>query len=338
MSQPSRIARYAVPLLLLLSVSGVATAQKHEKKVKNEKGSASAPVIWHDPGEPAALNLRYGLGGAERAPDRNGKYTFVKEDMEGTSPKFDIEDEHGTRWKVKLGAEPQAETSASRLLWAAGYFVDEDYYLDQIRVTGLSHLQRGSKFVSEDGVVHGARLERRTKEVKKRGEWDWFNNPFVGTKELNGLRVMVCLVNDWDLKTVNNSIYEADGEERYAVTDLGATFGSTGSSVSRSKSSPQDFARSKFVEKVTSDHVDLVMHSRPILITVFNVPNYMQRSHMEKVGKHIPRADAKWIGERLARFSQEQIRDTFRAGGYRPDEIEEYTKTLLDRIAELNGL
>ena len=45
-------------------------------------------------------------------------------------------DEQGVLWKVKLGQEPQSETAATRLLWAAGYFVDEDYYMAEFRVMG----------------------------------------------------------------------------------------------------------------------------------------------------------------------------------------------------------
>ena len=33
----------------------------------------------------------------------------------------------------------------------------------------------------------------------------------------------------WDLKQVNNSVYSVDGERRYVVSDVGATFGKTGS-------------------------------------------------------------------------------------------------------------
>ena len=95
------------------------------------------------------------------APDRTATFTFVKEDMQATSPKFDVEDEHGVQWKVKLGEEPQSETAATRFLWAAGYFVDEDYYLASSS-EGLPKLHRGEVRLSGR---HGprARLERKRK-------------------------------------------------------------------------------------------------------------------------------------------------------------------------------
>jgi hypothetical protein len=59
---------------------------------------------------------------------------------------------------------------------------------------------------------------------------------------------------------------------------------------------------------------------------------------MEQVTKHIPRADAKWLGRRLSRLSGEQVRDAFRAGGYTKEEVELYTRSMRKRIAELSAL
>jgi hypothetical protein len=335
-----RFRRISKPILILffLGISIPAGAQKHEKQ-KAKKNAADLPaVIWRDPGDISALNLVYGAGGSEHAPNPNGTYTFDKEDMNGTSPKFDVKDGQGVKWRVKLGQEPQAETAATRLLWAAGYFVDEDYYLAEVKVQGLPKLRRGQNFVSEGGVVHRVRLERKDKEIKKIGNWDWFKNPFTGTKELNALRVMMSLLNNWDLKDINNSVYVVDGERRYVVSDVGATFGKTGSSISRSKSDLKGYEESKFVEKETPAEVDFAMHSRPFLLTAVDVPNYHKRTEMENVTKHIPREDAKWLGHLLGQLSDEQIRDCFRAAGYTPDEVEGYSKEVQARIAALNAL
>jgi hypothetical protein len=325
-------------MLMLLTLSASLTAQKKAKD--KEKGNAAnlPELIWRDPGDMASLNLLYGAGGKEHAPDPGGKFTFVQEDMEGTSPKFDIEDDQGVRWRVKLGQEPQSETAATRFLWAAGYFVDEDYYLAEFKVTGMPKLHRGASLVSEDGTVRGARLERKLKEVKKLDNWDWFDNPFLDKRELNGLRVMMSLLNNWDLKKVNNSIYEVGGERRYLVNDVGATFGNTGSPTARSKSAPKSYADSKFIEKTDPDFVDFVLHSRPFFLAAINVPNYRERTRMEKVAKHIPRADAKWLGQRLSQLSEEQVRDCFRAAGYTPEEVTVYTQAMRKRIAELAAL
>ena len=59
---------------------------------------------------------------------------------------------------------------------------------------------------------------------------------------------------------------------------------------------------------------------------------------MEQITKHIPRADALWLGRRLAMLSEDQIRDGFRAAGYAPGQIEVYTQAIRKRIAGLNAL
>jgi hypothetical protein len=312
--------------------------KKEEKRNKGEALPRLRAVIWHPTIDVNQLNLFYGAGGKEDAPTPDAKYKFKKEDMSGTSPKFDVEDDKGIKWRVKLGQEPRAETAATRLLFAAGYFVDEDYYVDELHVEGMPPLKRGQSFVTGEGVVHGARLERRMKEIKKLGTWDWFKNPFVGTKEFNGLRVMMSLVNNWDLKTVNNSIYEVNDEAEYAVTDVGATFGKTGDPLHRSKSVLKDYEDSKFIGKATPDFVDFVMHSRPPLFAAINIPNYEKRTQMQDVTKHIPRAAAKWLGERLSQLTEEQIRDCFRAAGYTQEEVEGYATVIQNRIAALNAL
>jgi hypothetical protein len=325
-------------LATLETVSVAAGAQKKSPSAREAEAATRPARIWRDPGDMASLNLIYGAGGKTHAPDPGGALTFVKEDLLETSPKFEATDAQGVTWKVKMGEESQAETAATRFLWAAGYFVDEDYYVADLAVTGLKPLHRGQKFVSSAGIVHGARLERKLPGVTKLENWDWFNNPFVGQRELNGLRVMMSLLNNWDLKKVNNSVYEVDGEREFVVTDVGATFGNTGNPMTRSKSVPREYEDSKFIARDRPDFIDFVMHSRPFFWQAVDVPNYRVRTRMEKVTKHIPRADARWLGERLSMLTDEQIRDGFRAAGYDAGALEMLTRTIRQRIAALEAL
>lgn len=332
------VAPLSMLCLSLVACATSTTAHKPETKHVTAQGPNLRTVIWRDPGRTASLNLIYGAGGKAHAPDPKGVFTFLTEDTSATSPKFEVADRHGIQWKVKLGQEPQSETAAARLLWAAGYFVDEDYYLPELTVIGMPKLERGSEFVSAGGRVRGARLERKLRDVKKLGTWDWFDNPFTDTRELNGLRVMMALLNNWDLKEVNNSIYETGGEHRYVITDLGATFGNTGNRFTRSKSEPQEYADSRFVDRTTVDLIDFVLHSRPLFVEAVNLNNFRERSRMEEVAEKIPRADARWLGRRLSLLSDAQIRDSFRAAGYAPDAIEVCAQTVRKRIDELNAM
>jgi hypothetical protein len=56
------------------------------------------------------------------------------------------------------------------------------------------------------------------------------------------------------------------------------------------------------------------------------------------IGKQVPRADARWMGDLLARLSPEQIRDAFRAAGYSPEETEGFAQVVERRIKELTAL
>ena len=313
-------------IILALSLAVPAFAQQ----------GGTTSELWRDRGDISALDLLNGPGGKDREPGNNLK--FIKETKGGTSPKFEVEDENGARWKVKLGHEARPETAATRLVWAAGYHTDEDYYRPQIQVQGMQTLSRGHEYVSDDGIVREARLERQD-GGKKLKNWSWYDNPYVGTPEFNGLRVMMALINNWDLKATNNDVYgESGAEGRYVTSDLGASLGRTGSSFDRSRGVMRDYAGTTFIKKVTPEYVDFVMHSRPFFLTVFYFSNYRSRTRMESVAKHIPIADARRLGNRLGQFSPEQIRDCFRAAGFSPAEVEGYARVVMQRIEALQKL
>ena len=336
--QRTRIGLNILVILLLLTFSATLAANKPTKKSVSGHVSNLPAVIWGNADGVGSRNLLYGAGGQAHAPDANGRYTFVKEDKAGHSPKFEVKDAQGVIWKVQMGEEAHSEVAATRLLWAAGYFVDEDYYLPKLKVRGLPKLHRGNEFVSAGGMVRSVRMERKLKDVKKLKNWSWFGNPFVGKRELNGLRVMMALLNNWDLQAYNNSVYAVGGERRYLVNDVGATFGKTGNNFVRSKSVLKDYANSKFIDKASPESVSFVMESRPFAASVINFPNYKTRTRMEAITEHIPRADAKWLGQILGQLSEEQILDCFRAAGYTPGEVQGYTTVVQKRIAQLSAL
>jgi hypothetical protein len=206
-------------------------------------------------------------------------------------------------------------------------------------------LHRGQKLVGPDGSVHNVRLKRHVKGEEKLGNWRWRLDPFTNTRELNGLRVAMALINNWDLKDENNKILEykkhGEGAEQiYEVGDLGASFGTNGRKRSRavSKGNLQSYSRSQFITKVTPEFVDFKTPSRPSFVLIVNPREYISRIHLEWIGKNIPRGDARWLGELLARLSPEQIRAAFRAASYSPEEIEGFSKIVEGRIAELNQL
>jgi hypothetical protein len=310
--------------------SGLAS-KKREPEAAVETG-----VLWQDPGDIASRDLYYGSGGRREAP-AEGKFTFFKEDLKGSNPKFDVRDAHGVKWKVKLGNEARPETVASRIVWAAGYFVTEDYFVPELHVEGMPRLHRGENLVRPGGIVYNARLKR---EEKKIGIWRWRADPFTGTREWNGLRVLMAVINNWDLKDGNNAIYRDGLRLVYLVSDLGASFGTDGRALplNKDKGDLTSFRRSRFIVKTNSESISFAAPARPQWILFCSPKAYIMRVRLEWIGRDIPRDDARWMGRILSRLSRRQIGDAFRAAGYSPEDTAAFSQVLHSRIAALTGL
>jgi len=334
----------AAVILLVLPAESFAKHGSNRRETNNEVTGNARAFLWQEPVDIASRDLYNGPGGKEDAPHTT--YTFLKEDLNGTNPKFDVRDENGVKWKVKLGVEARPEVVASRLVWAVGYYANEDYFVPELRVEDMPPLKRGQNLVGPDGTVRNVRLKRQVEGEKKLGDCKWRENPFSQQRELNGLRVMMTLINNWDLKDVNNSVYEEKQkdvgapESHYAVSDLGAGFGTTGRSWthSLSKGNLKSYQQSKFIHKVTPEYVDFYVPTRPALIYLATPKEFVSRMEMRWIGKHIPISDARWIGGLLAQLSPEQIRDAFRAAGYSPEQVQSFAAVVETRIAELNKL
>ena len=306
-------------------------------KVGSQTAKEGQPVLWRDPVDLEKRDLYYGSGGKAHEPQ--GTFKFLEEDTHASSPKFEIEGEDGTRWKAKLGLEARPETAASRLLWAVGYFANENYFVPALHVENMSHLSRGNKFVSRDGIVHDVRLKRHVQGEEKIGIWSWQDSPFAGTREWYALRVLMAVMNNWDLKDVNNSVYQVHGpqpEQRYIVSDLGASFGTTGLNRG-AKGNLEEYRRSKWINGVSDGFVNFNVPSAPSFGWMFYAPEMARRLGLQWLGRHIPVADARWMGSLLARLSPAQIRDAFRASGYSPADVDEFGQIVERRIRELNS-
>jgi hypothetical protein len=317
---------------------------RHQAPDTKEEIARSQKIeLWRPPSNIHSRNLFWGPGGKRHAPHTT--YTYIKEDLDGTTPKLHVRDENGFKWRIKLGLEARPETAASRLIWAVGYSTNQFYFAHQLRVEGLpAHLHRGQNLISPDGSLRNVELKRYPKNEKKVGNWHWRHNPFRGTREMNGLRVMMALVNNWDLKDQNNAVYEVQhasrAEEVYRVSDLGDSLGTTGRSWTHAmtKDNLSAYVHSQFIHKVKSDFVDFNVPTRPALICIFDPPEFIMRLRQRWVGRHIPRKDVRWVAGLLSQLSDDQIGDAFRAAGYSPAEVQALSQALEKRIHELNDL
>lgn len=300
------------------------------------------PVLWEQRDNIGELNLFYGQGGEKHAPVP--PFTFLQESMHGTNPKFDAKDADDKKWRVKLGEEARPEVATSRLLWAVGYFTEDDYLVARTSVSGLN-LKRGKKFLDGDQITD-ARFARKPKGEKKIGTWQWKDNPFYGTKEFNGLRVMMAVVNNWDLKDENNAVYSDASNDRqiFLISDTGATFATNNVTNSRKKDkgNVDKFKDSKFITKVTDSTVSFGTPSAPTGLLLISggvlAGDYMKRKGYDWIGDDIPIEDARWMGKLLSQLSHQQIVDAFRAANFPPETVDQYAMIVEDRIQLLKHL
>ena len=296
-------------LVFLGASSFPAQAQKEDQKEK--KVYTGRPVLWHAPNDIESRNLLLGAGGQTMKPDLS-RVTFVEEKKGGWSTKYTVRDGKGNEWVAKLSKEAQPETAANRLVWAAGYETEIVYLVPELEIQGK-------------GTFKNVKLEARPKDVKRDGDWPWQGNPFDGKPEFQGLKIMMVLINNWDMKDDNNAILATRGvttsDRRYIISDLGATFGKTGGVISRSRNKPSDFVKSEFVKGVKGNMVDF---------------HYGGKNG--KLFDNITVEDAKWLAGWLRRLSDNQIRDAFRAANYTSEEVDMLAGAVRARINTLANL
>ena len=332
-------------LLSILSFVALLTPVFGQEK-RTGRIAAGRPILWRMPGKVSSRDLRYGPGSVRRAPKPH--FTFIEEDRDGESPKFIVRDRRGVIWQVKLGEEAQSETVAARLVWAVGYFAEEAYYFDRVQVRNLPRLSRGREYVEASGVVRGARFEPRRRNVKRGPTWNWDKNPFTGTRQLSGLKVLMILLNNFDARTANNRILYVRNprtkrtEARYVVTDLGATLGKAGGlGGTRTKNNLKHFLSTRFVLGVEDGAVKFDYDTRPSglgTLTILYPPYYLGQLKKEKAMRGIPVGHARWIGMLLSRLTDNQLRDAFMAAGYNEATTNFYVRSLRERINQLTRL
>jgi len=325
-----KMAPLVAAVIALCFVSSV-TAQKHKEP------KVGKPVIWADPGKVELMDFIGGAAGQANTP--KPPFTFVEESMSGSNPKVRVRDAKGAEWTAKFGTEVNAETFATRLAWAAGYFVEPAFFVPSGKIEKLGPLERAKKFVRPDGSFTDARFElRREKGVKKLDEelsWSWIQNPFVGTKELNGLRVIMMLVSNWDNKDVrdvkrgsNTAIFqtptESGLEDRYMIIDWGGSMGKWGGYISREKWDCNGFRgqTKDFVKGAKGDLIEFGYSGQ----------------HSADFKDGIRASDVKWVMQYLGRVTDDQLRAGLQASGATRDEVECFTHSLRDRINQLKNV
>jgi hypothetical protein len=297
--------------------------------------AAEQAVLWQAPGRITMNDWIWGPGGESGAP--KPPFTFVDEDFHGTNPKIRVRDAEGRRWTVKFGGEVHGDVFGSRLLYATGYLTEPNYYVASGTIAGVHDLKRAEAFVGRHGFFRFARFKLRDHKALAPvhdEEWSWNQNPFTGTPQVNGLKILIMLTSNWDTKDArdgkgsNTGVYSNPGRNTnqrfYAFDDWGASMGKWGGFFERDKWNPAGY------EDQTKDFARLSAAGR--------IEWGYKGKHYRDITSGISVDDVRWLLTYLSPVTDEELRAGLRASGATEAQIEIYTRSIRQRITQLQQL
>jgi hypothetical protein len=324
-----RTAQLLSPLVALTLGSVVALAgDAAETQTTPKTAPASLEEIWIEPTDLERRDLFRGPADGPAPAQEQASFAFVKKDTSGRSPGYDARDANGVVWSVKLGPEAQSEVTASRLLWAIGFHQPPTFHMREWKLTDAPVAGQED----DDDRQFGGRFRPEIPGWTVVDDWKWNDNPHMTWRPHAGLLVAQMFINNWDLKSSNNKLYEINNpssgpRRRYMVRDLGASLGSNEQAkwlrwtqLRTSQGSKNDLAG--FLESGFIDHV-----KDGKIVFEYSGPN-------KPLVENITPDDVRWTSQLLSRLSDQQWRDAFRAGGYSPEDSAKYVARFKERIAE----
>jgi hypothetical protein len=278
--------------------------------------------LWQEPTDLLERDLFFGPGGAALAPpSTDGKFDFLAFKKSGTNPGYDVKDASGRVWSVKLGIEAQPEVTASRILWAMGFHQPTQYFVHQFTLNG-----------GDPGVKQTARFRTEFDQWEAVGDWSWYENPFMNAPQFRGLIVAQLILNNWDLKTVNNRLYQAKSpgakpQRMFMVRDVGASLGHSkqfpifnilGTPGSQgSKNDVDGFEEQGFIKKVDGEKVSFDYRGlNQALIDRVKVP------------------DVVWACEQLAKIPDGHLQAAFKAGAFPQEDADRFIRKIKEKVAQ----
>lgn len=282
---------------------------------------ADIAELWQEPVDLLERDLYAGPGGLQLQPQPGATYQFAAFKTTGTNPGYDVSDATGRLWSVKLGVEAQSEVTASRIFWAMGFHQPPTYYVEAFTLAGR-----------DAGTKHQARFRTDLDGWLATDFWSWYGNPFAGSQPFRGLIVAQLILNAWDLKTPNNRIYVATGNEpqprrRFMVRDVGASLGEARQfpifallgtrGLQGTKNNIDDFERQGFIAAVDGQRVEFDYRGpHGVLLNLVKVP------------------DVVWACALLARIPDRHWQDAFRAGHYSDAVAARYISKIKEKVAQ----
>ena len=270
--------------------------------------------LWVEPRKPR--DLYWGVGGKSLSPDTAATYTVIEIKQTGFSRGYTVVDPGKREWSVKFPPEAPTEVVASRIHWAVGYHQPPIYYVPRWTAENATspNPQLPARFREKSPKLQGI-------ELTDAGSWSYYQNPFVGTRELKGLLVLQAMLGNSDLKDDNNARYDLkeaiEGATTwYVARDLGHTFGRTGV-LGAPRGDVEVFERTPFIKGVVNGRV-----------------RFDWRGRHDALFDAITPADVRWICGRLQRLTDAQWQDAFKAGGYPQADADRFIRRMKQKIAE----
>jgi hypothetical protein len=271
--------------------------------------------LW-EPVDISARDLFSGPGGSEMAPDIR-RIKYIRKQTGGFRKKYRVEDAAGRTWVAKLGVEARPETAAVRLLWAIGYHTEINYLVPRVTIP-------------TKGTFTNVRFEARPDNIERVGNWKWKSNPFLGTNEFQGLKIMQVLMTNWDVADRQNQIIDVNTSRGrrtfYIISDLGATFGKYGNNnlpifyrIGRKTGSPRHYSKSSFIKGVKNGLIEFAVKGKN-----------------RGIFKDITVSQGRWLVDKLMQLSDRQIADAFRAANYSPQQADMFRAAFKRRVIELD--
>jgi hypothetical protein len=291
--------------------------------------------LWREPSHADSDDLRFGPGGSEGMPAP--PFRFVEEHLTGSHPCVAVRDARDRLWRVKWGYEARPEAFAARVVHALGYFAEITHYVPRGVIDACGPLSRARSCIDASGVFTEARFEREDRGIRMlfdEHSWSWDDNPFIGTKQLSGLKIVNMLLSTWDTKDrrdvsrgSNTAIFEYRvsrwaREARYLITDWGGAMGKWGSNiVSRGRWDPAGFEAQtpQFVIGVRGGWVNF---------------GY-QGQRTAEITRGITVEHVEWFHHYARRLTYDSLHEGLLACGATEEEAIRFAGALVDRIRQL---
>jgi hypothetical protein len=291
--------------------------------------------IWREPAGPDSFDLRFGPGGRDYVPVP--PFRFVEEHFTGSQPCVAVRDARDRLWRIKWGGEAKPEAFAVRFAWALGYFAEVTHYVEAGEIQDIAELSRARDCVDQAGAFRDARFELEDRSVRMlfdEHSWAWNDNPFLGTPQLAGLKLVNMLLSNWDTKDrrdvargSNTAIFEYrvsrwGREAHYLITDWGGAMGKWGSNV------------------VSRDRWDVAGFEAQTPFFVSGVQDGFvsfgyQGQRTAEIARGITVGDVRWFYGYAKRLDTTGVEDALRACGATEDEAQRFARALLERIRQL---